>query len=115
MEVGRKGGPLSVSMVVVSSHRRIVASPRRGPGREECRDLSFKKVQFASDFLHLKAHKAHLRIEVGRKGNPLSVWMKSRRRIVASRTWSREVARAWSIGPDTLMSAERRYYVLHDI
>ena len=36
--------------------RRIVASSRRGPGREEWRDLSLKKVQFASDFLHFKAH-----------------------------------------------------------
>ena len=48
MEVGCQGGPLSVSTVVASS--------RRGPGREEWRDLSSKKVQFASDFLHFKAH-----------------------------------------------------------
>ena len=81
MEVGRQGDPLSVSMVVALSHR--------APGREEWRDLSFEKVQFASDFLRAKAH---LRNGSWSPRGPI-IGLDGRR-IVASRTRSRGVARA---------------------
>ena len=48
MEVGRQGDPLSVSMVVASS--------RRGPGREEWCDLSSKNLLFAINFSLFEAH-----------------------------------------------------------
>ena len=67
--------------------RRIVTS-FRGPGREEWCDLSFKKVQFASDFLHFKAH-----LRNGSWSPRGPVIGLDGRRIVASRTWSIGVVR----------------------
>ena len=58
---------------------RVVASSRRGPGREEWRE--FKEEKVVIDFLHFKAHKAHKLVSGARYR---SRWSRRRRRLIVA-------------------------------
>ena len=83
-KVSQKGGPF-FSRGVASRRRRR----RRRHGREEWCDLSFQKVQLASDFLHFEAH---LRNGSWSPRGPV-VGLDGRRIVASLRTWSRGMVR----------------------
>ena len=87
-----KSGSRSLRGPVIGLDGRRIVTSDRGPGREEWCDLSFKKVQFYSDFSHIKAHLTN------GSGSPWGpVIGLDGCRIVALRTGSRGVAR-WLSG-----------------